>query len=77
MSKLSYICNSEQIQKCSVVVTKDNGTYHFIRKVGEESYYAYHAIITATSTYFVKTHLPRHLFKDLILSGKVDKMMNS
>ena len=76
MSKLSYIVNQDQSNKVVAVASKTNGVYHFIQKKGEKFYNAYRAIITEGGTYYVQTHLPRHVYEELITSGRVHKLMS-
>lgn len=76
MSKLAYICNQENINK-SVSVDTTNGTYVFIRKNGEKNYYAYRRVDTGVNKhYYVRVSLPVNVFKEQILSGRVEKLMN-
>lgn len=76
MSKLSYICNPEQVQKLEQAATANNGTYFFIRKFEEKGYFAYRRIDTKTGYYFVKVGLPKEVYSTLIASGRMDKLMN-
>jgi hypothetical protein len=77
MSKLSYICNTSNIQRLHEETTKKNGVYFFIRKNGEKGYNSYRKVETGSETfYYVQVGLPPEVFKDLIKTGKMDKIMN-
>lgn len=75
-SRLPYICNNSQIDKIHAENTT-LGTYCFIRKKGEVGYHAYRRLDNeGTECFYIQTHLPTFLFKELIVSGIVDKVMN-
>lgn len=77
MSKLAYIANPENIDK-AVSVDTTNGTYVFIRKKGEKVYFAYRRVDSgAGKHYFVQVNLSKEMFKELIASGRVPRLMNS
>lgn len=76
MSKLSYICNQEQIQKAVKATSKTHGEYHFIRKNEEKPYYAYRRVDSGKGKfYYVRVQLSPAVFKELILSGVVPQQM--
>lgn len=77
MPKLAYICNDDQIEKCHKEQTT-NGEYFFIRKKGERVFFAYRRVDRGgKESFYAQVGLPAFLFKELIQSGKVGKVMSS
>ena len=76
VSTLSYICNQEQIDKAVAITSVTNGEYYFIRKIGDKNYYAYRRVDSgAGKHYFVCVNLPSKVYQELIVSGRVARLM--
>lgn len=73
--KLSYIVYQEDIEQIHKEQTS-NGTYYFIRKNKERNVFAYRRITTKTGYYFVQVSLPQYLMKELVFSGKINKIFS-
>lgn len=75
-SKLSYIVYPSQVEKQVEVTTKNYGSFVFIRKHGEKTFYAYRRIgLVTNQQWFVETRLPAEVFNDYIRNGKVAELL--